>query len=166
MTQLLPEQQTSAQRRPFPTALVFALIAALAVSAAVMMLAVAAANRTWPWSPLSAAAPAAPELSAQCAPANRLASVSGDIAYDLTLTNPGSSPVQVSQVAVIFTGASGMELGSDDPAQQDFPGDAYPIRPFNAVLIGAGQSVTVPMETSRTSGGAGGWTCSLGSWSQ
>ena len=88
----------------------------------------------------------------------------GDVAYDLTLTNLGVQAVQVTQVAVIFYGASGQELASDDPAQQDFPGDQEPINSFNAILIGAGESVTVPMETGKVSGGTGNWTCNLGSW--
>ena len=107
----------------------------------------------------------APSLNSACAPANRLADVPGDAAYDLTLTNPGTQAVQVTQVAVIFSGANGQELGSDDPAQQDFTGDQEPISSFNTVLIGAGQSVTIPMETGKISGAAGNWTCSLGSWS-
>ena len=107
----------------------------------------------------------AASISSACAPANRLAGVPGDAAYDLTLTNPGTQAVQVTQVAVIFYGANGTEIGSDDPAQQDFPGDQEPINSFNTVLIGPGQSVTVAMETSKISGGAGNWTCQLGTWS-
>ena len=88
----------------------------------------------------------------------------GDVAYDLTLHNPGNAPVQVSEVAVIFS-RGGQEIGSDDPAQQDFPGDAYPLSSFNTALIGAGQSVTALMETGKISGAAGNWACSLGGWS-
>jgi len=108
---------------------------------------------------------ASPGLSGTCQPASHPADVTGDVAYTLTLTNPGSSAVQVSSVAVIFSGANGQEIGSDDPAQQDFPGDAYPISSFNTVLIGAGQSVSVSMETGKISGAAGNWSCSLGTWS-
>ncbi len=110
-------------------------------------------------------ADSAPSLSSSCVPANRQADVPGDAAYDLTLTNSGSQAVQVTQVAVIFYGASGQQVASDDPAQQDFPGDQEPIGSFNAVLVGAGQSVTIPMETGKVGGAAGNWTCQLGSWS-
>jgi hypothetical protein len=68
----------------------------------------------------------------------------------------------VSQVSVIFY-SGGQEIGSDDPAQQDYCDDTF--SPMSVVVIGAGQSVTIPMETSKISGAAGGWTCSLGGWS-
>lgn len=113
----------------------------------------------------SPASPAASALQSQCAPAPSPASITGWVEYSLTLTNPGTQPVQVTSVGVIFSSASGQEIGSDDPAQQDFPGVAVPVTRFSTVLIGAGQSVTVPMETDKISGAAGSWTCALGTWS-
>ncbi len=138
-----------------------------AVAAIIVAIALTACG-TQPPAPASPAAPsttAAASLSSACASANRLADVPGDAAYDLTLTDPGTQAVQVAQVAVIFYGADGTEIGSDDPAQQDFPGDQQPISSFNTVLIGPGQSVTIPMETAKISGAAGNWTCQLGTWS-
>ncbi len=106
-----------------------------------------------------------PTLIGHCEQGNNLqAGITGDVAYVLGLTNPGSQPVQVSGVAVIFTGDNGQQISSDDPAQQNFPGDAYPINNFNMILIDAGQTIYVDMETDKISGAAGNWSCSLGGW--
>lgn len=107
-----------------------------------------------------------PSLTSFCGPtADLIASIPGDVTYVLRLTNNSSQAVQVTEVAVIFYGADGTEIGSDDPAQQDFPGDQEPINSFNTILIGAGQSISIQMETAKVSGAVGNWTCSLGSWS-
>jgi hypothetical protein len=72
----------------------------------------------------------------------------------------------VGSIGVIFYGGNGAELGSDNPATVD-NGEANPIQALDmSLLIGAGQSVTLPMETYKISGAAGNWSCSLGAWTE
>lgn len=105
-------------------------------------------------------------LTATCTPAQRTPGEAGAVAYDLTLTNPGSQTADVGNVGIIFYGQNGAELGPDDPATVD-NGEANPIQALDmSLLIAAGQSVTLPMETYRISGASDGWSCSLGAWSE
>lgn len=145
-------------------------ILSLVLLAAVLLVAVLAMSARMDSSANAApqsrqASPGTSSLNSFCGPAaDRPADIPGDAAYELRLINNGSQAIQVTQVAVIFYGADGTQIGSDDPAQQDFPGDQEPISSFNTILIGAGQSITIPMETDKISGAAGNWTCQLGSW--
>lgn len=79
--------------------------------------------------------------------------------YSLVVTNPSSQAVQVTGVAVIFY-AAGQEIGSDDPATEY----GYQTGGFSTVLIGAYQTITIPMQSQIIANSGGYWSCLVGQW--